>query len=215
MLDGFTWTGVVAEYITPHMWTGISDIFSIGNGAIYPLELTNYTECVQSEMSASFGSGGSMIESTATEELKNLAKYCATEFYGEYFHGKDYTTREEMTMFLLTALGESVSLEGEFVDGAFVTNGTETETPFNNVVKTAWYAPFLARGTEVDLLASTPPRWNTAREVTDTDIVSMLQGYFTSTETNVDSLINKISTVTTFASNNEIDNSTLGGIDMN
>ncbi len=189
MLDGFTWTGVVAEYITPHMWTGISDILSIDNGAIYPLEPTNYTECVQFEMNASFGSDGSMIESTPTAELKNLAKYCATEFYGDYFSGKKYTTREEMTMFLLTALGENVSLEGEFVDGAFVTNGTETETPFNNVVKTAWYAPFLARGTEVDLLASTPPRWNTAREVSDTDIMSMLQGYFGTDESDINNLV--------------------------
>ncbi len=140
-------------------------------------------------MNASFGSGGSMIESTPTAELKNLAKYCATEFYGEYFSGKKYTTREEMTMFLLTALGETVDLEGEFVDRAFVTNGTETETPFNNVVKTAWYAPFLARGTEVGLLASTPPRWNTAREVTDEDIVSMFQGYFGSKETDINTFL--------------------------
>lgn len=178
MLDGFTWIGKVAEYITPRMWGGIANNSTIDAGAIYSVEPTNYTECVQSEMDASFGENGSMIESTPTAELKNLAKYCATEFYGDYFSGKKYTTREEMTMFLLTALGEYVSLEGEFVGSAFVTNGTGTVTPFNNVVKTAWYAPFLARGTEVNLLSSNPPRWNTAREVTDENIVEMLQGYF-------------------------------------
>lgn len=111
MLDGFTWIGKVAEYITPKMWGGISNNSSIDTGVVYPLIPTTYDECVQSEMNASFGPNGSMIEPTATAELKNLAKYCATEFYGEYFTGKDYTTREEMTMFLLTALGEKVSLE--------------------------------------------------------------------------------------------------------
>jgi len=89
MLDGFTWTGVVADYITPHMWTGISNILGINGGAVYPLEPTNYIECVQSEMNNSFGENGSMIENTPAAELKNLAKYCATEFYGEYFSGKN------------------------------------------------------------------------------------------------------------------------------
>ena len=192
MLDGFTWTGIVADYITPHMWGGISGILGIENGAIYPIEPMNYPECVQSEMDASFGENGSMIESTATAELKNLAKYCATEFYGDYFSGKDYTTREEMTMFLLTALGEDVSLEGEFSGSAFVTNDTEIVTPFNNVVKTAWYAPFLARATEVNLLSSNPPRWKIAQEATNEDIVGMLQGYFGTDESDATTLVKMI-----------------------
>ncbi len=189
MLDGFTWTGVVSEYITPRMWTGVSWNILYDGGAVYPLVPTTYDECVQSEMNASFGTNGSMIEVTATAELKNLAKYCATEFYGSYFTGKDYTTREEMTMFLLTALGEGVNLEGAFVDGAFVSNWIETPTPFNNVVKTAWYAPFLAHASEVDMIPSTPPRWNIAREVTDADIVSMLQGYLGTDEKDVTTLV--------------------------
>jgi len=98
-----------------------------------------------------------------------------------------------MTMFLLTVLGERVNLEGDFVNGAFVSNNKETPTPFTNVVKTAWYAPFLARATELNILASTPPRWNTAREVTDEDIVGMLQGYFRTNESDPNNLVKMLS----------------------
>jgi len=69
---------------------------------------TNYSECVRAETDASFGTEGEMLEATVEDELRDIAKYCATEFHGSYFEGKGYTTREEMLLLIFTMFDEAI-----------------------------------------------------------------------------------------------------------
>lgn len=111
MLAGFTWSGEVANFITPAMYIG-TPIKTNASVIGYDTTLgpTNYTECVRAEMDASFGVDGVMLENTPEDELRNIAKYCATEFLGSYFTGKSYTTREEMLMLFFTIFDEDIGL---------------------------------------------------------------------------------------------------------
>ena len=115
MIDGFQWTGEIAQYITPHMYDGTpfapKDIIGTTSMTDFLVEdATNYSECLTNEFYLSFGLG-ERIESSDILELKAIAKSCAQQFYGTYFDGKSYTTREEYLMMLLTVFGEDVSFE--------------------------------------------------------------------------------------------------------
>lgn len=138
---------------------------------------TNYTECVRAETDASFGPHGEYMEKTIEDELRNMAKYCATEYLGTYFEGKDYTTREEMLMFLFTMFDEDMHLSGYFQDGVFVFSGDETQTTYSNVSSRAWYAPYLSLAYDL-IMVEDENTWTVARAVTDDDIAMMLDMYF-------------------------------------
>ena len=71
-------------------------------------DATTYSECLQNESYLSYGLG-ERLEKTDILELKVIAKTCAQQFYGTYFDGKPYTTREEYIMMLMTMFGEDVS----------------------------------------------------------------------------------------------------------
>jgi hypothetical protein len=141
MLKGFTWTGEIANFITPAMYIG-TPLQTSENTLGYSTDMgaTNYTECVRSETDASFGVNGTLIEATTEDELRNMAKYCATEFLGSYFSGKNYTTREEMLMFLFTMFDMGAEVPGYFDGDVFVFDGVETETNYANISPRAWFA---------------------------------------------------------------------------
>lgn len=117
MLAGFMWIGEIANFITPAMYIGTPFADSREyNGASNPFaadisdDPTNYTECVQHQAYLSFGLGERVSDSDM-EELKLIAKSCASEFYGSYFSGKEYTTREEFLMMMFTMFSEPIELE--------------------------------------------------------------------------------------------------------
>lgn len=116
MLQGFMWTGSILSFISPQMYVGTP--FSGGVNAAYiggtnphitdlTKEATSYEECIKSNLFRSFGLG-ERFKTSDIEELKIIAKYCAQDFYGKYFYGKSYTTREEFLMMLYTAFEEDV-----------------------------------------------------------------------------------------------------------
>jgi hypothetical protein len=105
-----------------------------------------------------------------------MAKYCATEFLGSYFSGKEYTTREEMLMFVFTMFDEGIMLPGYFDNNRFVFDGEETVTTYANVSSRAWYAPYLAAAHDLDMVADTE-RWGVAAEVSDKEIQMMIRSY--------------------------------------
>jgi hypothetical protein len=184
MLQGFVWTGAIANFVTPAMYIGTPLQASMGTlGYDTSMGPTNYTECVRSETDAAFGSGGVMIEATTEDELRNMAKYCATEFYGVYFAGKAYTTREEMLMFIFTMFEEGVDMAGYFDNNRFVFDGAETKTPYTNVSPRAWFAPYLAAAHNLDMIPSYDT-WTVAAKVSDTEIIDMFSAY-TSTDTTI------------------------------
>lgn len=117
MLAGFMWIGEIANFITPAMYIGTPFADSREyNGASNPSatdisdDPTTYTECIQHQSYLSFGLGERVSDSDV-EELKLIAKSCAEEFYGVYFSGKEYTTREEFLMMMFTMFGEPIELE--------------------------------------------------------------------------------------------------------
>jgi hypothetical protein len=177
MLQGFMWGGETANFITPSMYIG-TPLETNANILGYSVDIgaTNYIECVRSETEASFGPNGTLIEGTTEDELRNMAKYCATEFYGSYFTGKSYTTREEMLMFIFTMFDEGVELPGYFDSDVFVFDGEETESTYTNVSTQAWFAPYILRAKEIGMV---PPHreWATAQTVSNTDINSFFDEY--------------------------------------
>jgi hypothetical protein len=177
MLQGLTWTGEIANFITPAMYMG-TPLQTSANSMGYDIDMgaTNYSECIRSETDASFGVDGALIEMTTEDELRNMAKYCATEFLGSYFSGKDYTTREEMLMFLFTMFDEGIELPGYFDDEIFVFDGEETGTTYSNVSSRAWFAPYLAAGRDIDMIPDYP-EWAVAAKVTDNEIRMMIEWY--------------------------------------
>lgn len=130
------------------------------------------------ETDASFGVDGEIMEETIEDELRGIAKYCATEYLGSYFNGKDYTTREEMLMLLFTMFDEELYLPGYFEDREFVFDGDETETAYNNISSRAWFAPYISLAYDL-MMVEDEETWAVAREVTDEDIEMMLTMYLT------------------------------------
>lgn len=167
----------MGKYVTPAMYIG-TPLATNQSPLGYDTEMgaTNYFECVRIETDASFGENGALIEETAEAELKNIAKYCATEFYGSYFEGKSYTTREEVLMLLFTMFDEDVALPGYFDGTSFVFDGEETDVPFENVSSRAWYAPYVSRAYAY-LMTEDESTWKIAAEITDEDISMMLDMY--------------------------------------
>lgn len=139
---------------------------------------TNYSECVRAETDASFGIEGEMLEATIEDELRNIAKYCATEFYGSYFEGKAYTTREEILLFIFTMFDEPVYMPWYFEEKSFVFTGDATDTAYSNVSREAWYAPYLSLAYDL-IMVEDEGTWEVAQEVTDEDIQMMFEMYLT------------------------------------
>ena len=177
MLQGFMWTGATANFITPAMYIGTPLETRMGPNGYNPvLGPTNYTECVRSETDASFWQSGSLIEKTAEAELMNIAKYCATEYYGTYFEGKKYTTREEMLMLLFTMFDEGVTLPGYFDDSRFVFEGKETISPYKNISPKAWFGAYLATAHKRGMVPSYT-EWTVAKQVTESEVQEMIRAY--------------------------------------
>ena len=184
MLSGFQWSGEIANFITPNMYIGTPFADSRQYiGQTNPLasflveDATTYRECLQNESYLSYGLG-ERIEKTDILELKVIAKTCAQQFYGTYFDGKTYTTREEYLMMLMTMFGEDVSVDGEFTeDGQFVAAGPGVESGFENVQANAWYSPYLAYADEIGILSTDEVKWQVARAITDQEAIDMLALY--------------------------------------
>jgi len=151
------------------------------NSVGYTEELgaTNYSECVRLETDSSFGQEKKMIEDTAEDELRSIAKYCATEFYGEYFEGKNYTTREEMLMLLFTIFDEDVGIPGYFQDGRFVFEGDELDVPYENISGQAWYVQYITLAYDL-MMTEDEEVWKMGIEVSNADILNMLSRYLES-----------------------------------
>ncbi len=112
MLSGFTWSGEIANFINPWMYIGtpIRDTtqiqeqtksFSESTPAFVFGNSTTYKDCIINE-SYSFYGPHKRIKDNNIKALKTMAKTCARKFYGSYFEGKPFTTREEYLMMLLT-----------------------------------------------------------------------------------------------------------------
>ena len=184
MLAGFMWTGEIANFITPAMYIGTpfehGGIYTGGNNpyaAMLKAEPTTYAECITHEAYLSYGLGD-LIESTDIKELKAIAKACAKEYYGSYFKGKTYTTREEFLMMLFTMFEEPVTSEGTFdTNGSFIPNGNGIDSHFSNVSPKSWYAPYLALADNLALLPIQEMSWQTAKEISDTEAIEILSAY--------------------------------------
>ena len=184
MLSGFQWSGEIAQFITPHMYVGtpFADNTSYASqssplGQFLVKDATTYSECLQNESYLSYGLG-ERIEKTDILELKAIAKTCAQQFYGTYFDGKPYTTREEYIMMLMTMFGENVSVDGKFTeDGKYISTGDGVESGFDNVRATAWYSPYLAFADEIGILSTDEMNWSVAKAITDTEAIEMLSLY--------------------------------------
>jgi hypothetical protein len=177
MIQGFSWTWWVANYITPAMYIGTpiqTNMNTLGYDAT--LGATNYSECVRMEIDTSFGIGGELIEKNTESELRSIAKYCAIEYRGTYFEGKKYTTREEMLMMLFVMFDEGVYLPGYFNKKQFIFDGEETETNYNNVWTRTWFAPYISLASDLGMVEDIW-NWSTAKMVTDSDIQLMLNMY--------------------------------------
>lgn len=185
MLAGFMWTGPIANYITPNMYIGTP----FGNGAGYigstnPLaeyligESTNYEECLRNESFISFGLG-QRIENSDVKELKAIAKICAKEFYGSYFEGKSYTTREEFLMMLFTMFEESqVGFQWHFENGNYIKSQNDGSiTGYSNVDSQSWYASYLKLARYLTMVDPDERTWQAGKSITDTEAVEMLALY--------------------------------------
>lgn len=168
--QGFTWTGSIAAFL----WN---------NGTYTPstpvvdTEAASYNECIVKEVSYNFR-GAQTRNISVFDTLRGIAKHCAQEFYGPYFDGKKYTTREEMIMALFALFEEWVSLPGEFDDsGNFHPDGFSFAfSGYKNVSPTSWYAPYLKRAKSLGMLGE-ENSWQTAKEVTDDEISTYLEMY--------------------------------------
>lgn len=189
MMQGFVWTWSVANFISPAMYIG-TPIETNSNDLGYSEELgpTNYHECVRYETTNSFWTEGIMLEETVEDELRNIAKHCAQEFYGVYFNGKDYTTREEMLMMLFTMFDEWVILPGTFEGSKFIFDWVETETPFGNVWSREWYSPYITLAYEY-IMTNDEDTWTVWTEVTNSDIWNMFGAYIDIADTDYDNTV--------------------------
>ena len=184
MLSGFQWSGEIANFITPNMYIGTPFADSRQYiGQTNPLasflveDATTYSECLENESYLSYGLG-ERLEKTDILELKAIAKICAQQFYGTYFDGKPYTTREEYLMMLMTMFGEDISVAGEFTnDGKYIAAGPGVESGFENVNPTAWYSPYLAYADEIGILSTDEIKWQMAKAITDIEAIDMLSLY--------------------------------------
>lgn len=184
MLSGFQWGGEIAKFITPNMYIGTPFASSqqyIGQSnplwEFFVKDATTYSECLKNESYLSYGLG-ERLEKTDILELKAIAKTCAQQFYGTYFDGTPYTTREEYIMMLMTMFGEKISLAWQFTkDGKYIASGSGVESGFKNVSPTAWYSPYLAFADKIGILSTNESKWQVARTITDTEAIDILALY--------------------------------------
>lgn len=176
MLAGFMWIGEIANFITPAMYIGTPFADSREyNGAENPFaadisdDPTTYAECIQHQAYLSFGLGERVSDSDM-EELKLIAKSCASEFYGSYFSGKEYTTREEFLMMMFTMFSEPIELEWEFTEeGEFVSYAEDKNSN--------WYDPFVIFAQDLQLFPAQSESWKAAEEITDSEIIEAISLY--------------------------------------
>lgn len=128
------------------------------------------------ETDISFGPNGVIIEDSIEDELRSIAKYCALEFYGNYFNGKKYTTREEMLMMLFTMFDEDVFLPGYFHNNQFISDNQFLDIPYSNISYKSWFAPFVTLAYDL-VMVEDETTWEVAREVTNKDIEMMITMY--------------------------------------
>jgi len=176
MLQWFVWWGELGNYVTPNMYLG-TPISTEKVNSTYSEDVLpdSYESCVKIEFEVSFWPEWELIEETVEDELRSIAKFCAIEHYGEYFEWKEYTTREEMLMLLMTVFEEAVDIPGYFENGKFVFDGDESPTPYSNVSPQAWFAPYINLAYEYMMIDS--PTWVIAKEVTNDEIRTMLETY--------------------------------------
>lgn len=176
MLAGFMWIGEIANFITPAMYIGTPFADSREyNGAENPFaadisdDPTTYAECIQHQAYLSFGLGERVSDSDM-KELKLIAKSCASEFYGSYFSGKEYTTHEEFLMMMFTMFSEPIELEWEFTEeGDFVSSSEDKNSN--------WYDPFVAFAQDLQLFPAQSENWKVAEEITDSEIIEAISLY--------------------------------------
>lgn len=186
MIAGFTWTGEIANFITPAMYIGTP----LENNEIYsedtdPFESfvsenpTTYAECLSHETYLSFGLE-EIMEDSHIKELKAIAKACAKEYYGSYFSGKSYTTREEFLMMMFTLFEEDqVGFQWEFTDdGEYIpSSNDESVTSYSNVDSKAWYASYLKLADDLVILPLDETTWKVGKEITDNEAIDLLSLY--------------------------------------
>lgn len=186
MIAGFTWTGEIAHYITPAMYIGTP----LENNTIYTGDTdpfasfvsenpTTYGECLSHEAYLSFGLG-EIMEDSHIKELKSIAKACAKEYYGSYFSGKSYTTREEFLMMMFTLFEEDqVGFQWEFTDdGEYIPSSNDgSVTEYSNVDSKAWYASYLKLAENLVILPLDETTWKVGKEITDTEAIDLLSLY--------------------------------------
>ena len=127
----------------------------------------------------SFGLGDT-IEDKDIKELKSIAKSCAKEYYGSYFDGKSYTTREEFLMLLFTLFDEKdVAIQGSFTEnGKYVKNpNEESETGYSNVDPKSWYASYLRLASYLGIVDIEDETWKIAKALSDQEAIEMLSLY--------------------------------------
>lgn len=179
MIQGFAWSGEIANFITPAMYIGTPLQTNMSDaGYDTSIGATNYSECVRMETDTSFGVDGELIEETVEDELRSIAKHCARSYLGSYFDGREYTTREEMLMLIFTMFDTDIYLPGYFDETEFVFDGEETEVAYTNVSSRAWFAPYLSLAYDL-MMVEDEGRWTVAHEVTDEDLVMMFDMYLT------------------------------------
>ncbi len=168
---GFVWTGIVAQFLYQQPYENFPE-------TPYENDAYSYEECVKFEVQSSFWNNPSPLSSDVFDELKWIAKYCAQEFYGPYFEGKTYTTREEMLMMFFTLFDEWLELMGEFDEmGKYHADPRYfTFSGYKNVSPTAWYAPYIKHARLLDMLGDSNV-WNVAQEVSNADIFTYFEMY--------------------------------------
>ncbi len=186
MLAGFVWTWEIANFITPAMYIGTpfsNNQIYIGENNPFASFLTgnptNYAECLSHEAYLSFGLGD-LVEDTDITELKAIAKACAKEYYGSYFSGKSYTTREEFLMMMFTLFEEDqVGFQWEFTDdGDYIPSSNDgSVTSYSYVDSKAWYASYLKLADNLVILPLDETTWKIGKEITDTEAIDLLSLY--------------------------------------
>ncbi len=198
----FVWTWVIANYIRPAMYIGTDyeNKTNLEYTNTHEVELiqtniltenidpfnsflveepTNYNECVKHEAYLSFGLGDS-VENKDIKELKAIAKSCAKEYYGSYFNGKSYTTREEFLMLLFTLFNEQdVGIPWTFTeDGKYIKNPDhESETGYKNVDPKSWYASYLKLASYLGIVENENGVWQIAKAISDQEAIEILSLY--------------------------------------
>lgn len=174
MLLGYAWTGDTEKFITPDMYVG-TKLRPLPT-KIDPKEKADiYHKCVHSNLGKSFHESLASSNISGAPIIKNIAKVCAQNAYGTYFHGKKYTTREEYLLLASTVFGSGYQIPGTFTSRTeYSHSGLISLSGYHNVSPRAWFSPLLKEGTELGMIQA-GNQWSIAKEVTEQDIYSSLK----------------------------------------